>query len=104
MENFICVQCGAQYGATAEPPPHCTICEDERQFVRYGGQDWITLDPPASDHHNPAEDGTPPLLRVRTQPEFATRQRALLFPSPRGSLLLHFRSLLDHHHPPQVNA
>ena len=43
MENFICVQCGTQFDATATPPPRCTICEDERQFVHYGGQQWTTL-------------------------------------------------------------
>jgi hypothetical protein len=27
------IDCGAQFGATAEPPGCCAICEDERQFV-----------------------------------------------------------------------
>ena len=43
MENFICVQCGTQFDETAEPPPSCPICEDERQFVRHAGQEWTTL-------------------------------------------------------------
>ena len=43
MENFICVQCGTQFGETAELPSRCPICEDERQFVRHTGQEWTTL-------------------------------------------------------------
>ena len=35
----ICVTCGVQYGVVgAEVSPiHCKICEDERQYVGYGG-------------------------------------------------------------------
>jgi len=43
MQNFICVQCGTQFAESAQPPSHCPICEDERQFVRHGGQEWTTL-------------------------------------------------------------
>src|SRR6266576_83548 len=87
MENFICVQCGAQFDATANPPPHCTICEDERQFVRYGGQQWTTLERLAADHHNRFEDEAPQLLGIGSEPEFAIGQRALLLQSPGGNLL-----------------
>jgi glyoxylase-like metal-dependent hydrolase (beta-lactamase superfamily II) len=104
MENFICVQCGAQYGATAEPPPHCTICKDERQFVRYGGQEWITLDRLASDHHNRVEDEAPQLLGIGTEPEFAIGQRALLLQSPGGNLLWDCISLLDNKTIAEVNV
>ena len=95
MENFICVQCGTQYGATADPPPRCTICEDERQFVRYGGQEWTTLERLATDHHNHVEDEAPHLLGIVTEPEFAIGQRALLLQSPGGNLLWDCISLLD---------
>jgi len=95
MRNFICVQCGTQFGATAEPPPRCTICEDERQFVHYGGQEWTTLDRLATDHHNRFEDEAPQLLGVGTEPEFAIGQRALLLRSPGGNLLWDCISLLD---------
>ena len=33
MPNFICLTCGAQHAASEEPPDHCIICEDERQYV-----------------------------------------------------------------------
>lgn len=42
MTCFLCLQCGVQFAATETPPQHCTICEDERQYVRWEGQAWIT--------------------------------------------------------------
>jgi hypothetical protein len=104
MENFICVQCGTQFSATAEPPPHCTICEDERQFVRYGGQQWTTLERLATDHHNRFEDEAPKLLGIGTNPEFAIGQRALLLQLPGGNLLWDCISLLDDKTIAEVNA
>ena len=44
MPCFICVQCGIQYPPSNEPPAHCPICEDVRQYVRWEGQAWTTLD------------------------------------------------------------
>lgn len=95
MQNFICTQCGTQYGATAKPPPRCTICEDERQFVRYDGQQWTTIERLATDHRNRFEDEAPQLLGIGTEPEFAIGQRALLLQSPGGNLLWDCISLLD---------
>jgi len=95
MENFICVQCGTQFSATATPPPRCTICEDERQFVHYGGQAWTTLERLAADHHNRLQEEAPKLLGIGTEPEFAIGQRALLLQSPGGNLLWDCISLLD---------
>ena len=95
MENFICVQCGTQFSETAQPPARCPICEDERQFVRYGGQQWTTLEQLRSDHHNRLADEAPQLLGIGTEPEFAIGQRALLLQSPGGNLLWDCISLLD---------
>ena len=95
MENFICIQCGTQFDATAAPPSCCAICEDERQFVHYGGQDWTTLERLAADHHNRFQDEAPQLLGIGTEPEFAIGQRALLLQSPSGNLLWDCISLLD---------
>src|SRR5256886_4966237 len=95
MENFICVQCGTQFGESAELPAHCPICEDERQFVRHGGQKWTTLEHLAVDHDNRFEEEAPRLLGIGTQPEFAIGQRALLLQSPSGNLLWDCITLLD---------
>jgi glyoxylase-like metal-dependent hydrolase (beta-lactamase superfamily II) len=95
MEDFICIQCGTQFGATAEPPSRCTICQDERQFVRYGGQQWTTLERLTTDHRNCFREEAPQLLGIGTEPEFAIGQRALLLQSPGGNLLWDCISLLD---------
>ncbi len=98
MENFICVQCGTQFGETAEPPSRCPICEDERQFVRRTGQEWTTLERLRADHHNRR------LLGIGTEPEFAIGQRALLLQSPSGNLLWDCISLLSDETIAEVNA
>ncbi len=95
MKNFICVQCGTQFDETAQPPSSCLICEDERQFVHHGGQQWTTLEQLAADHHNRIEDEASHLLGIGTEPEFAIGQRALLLQSPEGNLLWDCISLLD---------
>src|SRR5438046_3570673 len=104
MENFICIQCGAQFDATVNPPARCMICEDERQFVRHGGQQWTTLERLASDHHNHCEDEAPQLFGISTEPEFAIGQRALLLQSPGGNLLWDCISLLDEKTIAEVNG
>ena len=104
MENFICVQCGTQFGRTAEPPARCAICEDERQFVRQQGQQWTTLEQLGSDHHNRFENEAPQLLGIGTEPEFAIGQRALLLQSPSGNLLWDCITLLDDKTMAELNA
>jgi hypothetical protein len=104
MENFICVQCGTQFPETVKPPLHCPICEDERQFVRHGGQEWTTLERLAADHRNRFEEEAPQLLGIGTEPEFAIGQRALLVQSPAGNLLWDCITLLDDRTLEEVNA
>ena len=104
MENFICVQCGTQFGEAEEPPSRCPICEDERQFVRHTGQEWTTLRRLAANHHNRIEDEAHRLLGIGTEPEFGIGQRALLLQSPGGNLLWDCISLLDHETIAEVNA
>jgi len=104
VENFICIQCGTQFEGTAQPPSSCSICEDERQFVRHAGQGWTTLDMLARDHHNRIEDEAPCLLGIGTEPEFAIGQRALLLQSPGGNLLWDCISLLDDKTIAEINA
>jgi hypothetical protein len=95
MENFVCVQCGTQFAKSAQPPPSCPICEDERQFVRHAGQEWTTLKRLAADHHNRLEEEASGLLGIGTEPEFAIGQRALLLQSPGGNLLWDCIALLE---------
>ena len=71
---YICATCGVQFEATEEPPPHCPICEDERQYVGWSGQSWTTLDELRARHHNDVRDDLG-LTGIGTQPAFAIGQR-----------------------------
>src|SRR5438094_568702 len=44
MVAYICATCGVQHEPSDEPPDHCVICEDERQYVGWSGQRWTTLE------------------------------------------------------------
>ena len=104
MENVICVQCGTQFAEAPEPPKQCPIRQDERQYVRHGGQEWTTLPDLQNDHHNKFADEAPQLTGIGTEPEFAIGQRALLVQSWNGNLLWDCVSLLDDKTVTEVNA
>lgn len=93
--NFICATCGTQFGKTAEPPPECPICEDVRQYVPPGGQQWTTLERLRTRHRNAWESYEPGLLGIGSTPEFAIGQRALLLRTDEGNFLWDCISLLD---------
>ncbi|MBI4234226.1 MAG: MBL fold metallo-hydrolase [Chloroflexi bacterium] len=108
MENYICTICGVQFGAREGYPPRCIICEDERQWVRWEGQVWITLkDMKAAGYRNVirAENpGEPGLYGIGTQPNFAIAQRALLVQTPHGNILWDCISYIDDETIQQVKA
>ena len=104
MENFICVQCGVQFGESAEPPACCPICEDERQFVRHTGQEWTTLKRLQAGHRNRLQEKAPRLVGIGTEPEFAIGQRALLLQSPAGNLLWDCITFLDNETAAEINT
>ena len=37
MLDYICQTCGTQFSESAAPPARCPICEDERQYIGWGG-------------------------------------------------------------------
>jgi len=90
----ICVACGTQY-PSENPPKHCAICEDERQFVPADGQEWISLADLRCTHHNRFFEEGERLWGIHTQPQFAIGQRALLLQNASGGLLWDCVSLVD---------
>jgi hypothetical protein len=94
VPEFICATCGVQFAATSEPPEHCPVCEDERQYIGWSGQRWTTLDDLRRDHHNEIRDDCE-LTGIGTAPSFAIGQRALLVRSPQGNLLWDCITLID---------
>ncbi len=96
MPAYICLTCGVQYPPADTPPEHCPICEDERQYVGLGGQRWLTSEELRNgERHNEIREEEPGLHSIRTTPQFAIGQRALLARTPAGNVLWDCLSLLD---------
>jgi glyoxylase-like metal-dependent hydrolase (beta-lactamase superfamily II) len=95
MENFICKTCGTQFAATEQPPAHCPICEDERQYIGWQGQQWTTLTALRTDRHHVIKTAEPNLIEIGTEPAFAIGQRALLVQAPGGNVLWDCMTLID---------
>ncbi len=95
MPNYICVACGIQFKESVEPPSHCPICEDERQYVNHDGQSWTKLDELEREHHNVMQSLEPGLTEIITEPRYGIGQRALLVESPEGNVLWDCVSLID---------
>lgn len=95
MPAWICVTCGVQYPDTGRPPGHCPICEDERQYVGWDGQQWTTMADLARDHTVVLREEEANLVGVGVEPAFAIGQRALLVCTPHGNVLWDCVSLLD---------
>jgi hypothetical protein len=87
MAHFICRQCGMQYAETAAPPARCAVCADDRQYVRWTGQEWTTLDELRRTHRLKIADEADGITGFGTEPAFAINQRALLLQSLAGNVL-----------------
>ncbi len=95
LTNYICMTCGTQFAATATPPAHCPICEDERQYVGWNGQQWTTLQALAETHTNLIKPLEPDLTGIGMVPNFSIGQRALLVQTPAGNVLWDCIPLID---------
>lgn len=95
MPNFMCTTCGTQFAVTETPPARCPICEDERQYTGWQGQQWTTLEDLQTSHQNIIKTEEPDLIGIGTHPGFAIGQRALLVQTAVGNLLWDCISLID---------
>jgi hypothetical protein len=95
MNSFICTTCGTQYEPAVNPPAGCSICEDERQYVNWNGQEWTTLAGLQRSHQNLLKPQGAGITGIGTTPEFAIGQRALLVQTSQGNLLWDCISLID---------
>jgi hypothetical protein len=84
-----------QYAPSHTPPPQCTICEEERQFVPPTGQGWITLEDMAVRHVNSFKQYESGIFGIGSQPRFAIGQQALLICTPHGNVLWDCIALID---------
>jgi glyoxylase-like metal-dependent hydrolase (beta-lactamase superfamily II) len=100
MMHPICFTCGTQFAESPTPPERCPICEDERQYVGWAGQEWTTLAELGARHRLALKDEGDGLLGIGVEPKFAIGQRALLVPAqgdagPGRNVLFDGISLLD---------
>jgi hypothetical protein len=96
----ICITCGTQFEESERPPERCPVCEDERQFVGWAGQEWTTLEDLCARHRLTLRDEGDGLLGIGCEPRFAIGQRALLVPAGAaegrgGNVLWDCISLID---------
>ena len=84
-----------QYAPSTQPPAACPICEDERQYVPPGGQDWLTLQELQNSSSNAWRVLEPNLYEIVTTPTFAIGQRAQLLRTPAGNILWDCITLVD---------
>ncbi|HQZ11398.1 MAG TPA: MBL fold metallo-hydrolase [Devosia sp.] len=87
MPSYICATCGQAYTPSDDPPAHCRICEDERQYVRAGGQAWTTLVELQKTHRNEIRTLEPGLTGIGAIPQIAIGQRALHIGQPGGGVM-----------------
>lgn len=83
----LCKTCGTSYTLHQDPPKHCIICEDDRQYVPATGQEWITPAALNASHTNKWKQISPTLLTLESVPRFAIGQRAFLVMTPEGNIL-----------------
>lgn len=104
MPHFMCVTCGTQFADSQTPPANCPICEDERQYVDWNGQQWTTLTALQADHEVTFKDLEPNLTAIAIEPNFGIGQHALLVQTPQGNVLWDCIALLNEDIIAQVNA
>lgn len=95
MPHYICLTCGVQYAESSQPPEHCPICEDDRQYIGWNGQQWTTLSDLQKKYTNRLTPVEPGLSAFKTVPDFAIGQRAHLIQTPHGNVLWETISLID---------
>lgn len=96
MKAYTCRTCAVQYALTAGVPPRCIICEDDRQYVGVGGQQWTTLAALREEgHRGELHDLEPGLTAVEVTPTLGIGQRALLVQTGNGNLLWDCVGYLD---------
>lgn len=96
MPKFICKTCGVQYPDLGRPPALCRICDDERQYIGWGGQQWTTLDElRQGEYQNRIAETDPGVVSIFTRPHLYIGQRAVLVRTDGGNFLWDCISFLD---------
>jgi len=84
-----------QQADTEVPPQQCPICQDERQYVGWQGQQWTTAQELATEHQTDLREEERDLFGVGMKPAFGIGQRALLVRTEHGNVLWDSAALID---------
>lgn len=96
MDAVTCRTCGVQHAVSGGTPPAvCPVCEDERQYVGWDGQEWTTLEALRREHAAEFREEEPDLVGIGMMPSLAIGQRALLVRTAGGNVLWDCIPLLD---------
>jgi hypothetical protein len=95
MAFYICTACGMQHSESTQPPGHCVICEEERQYIPPRGQTWTTLEALRQSHANTFREYEKSIIGIGSTPAFAIGQRALLVRTENGNILWDCIATLD---------
>ncbi|MFL5244974.1 MAG: MBL fold metallo-hydrolase [Gemmataceae bacterium] len=87
VKHFLCITCGIQFAASEKPPANCPVCDDERQYVGWNGQQWTTLPQMQGKYHNTITKEEPDLHAIHTDPKIGIGQRAFVVRTPKGNIL-----------------
>ena len=82
----LCATCGTQFATRQPTPDACPICEDDRQYVGWGGQSWTTHEALGKDRTLKLVDDDG-VLGIGLSPNFAINQRAMFLPTDAGNIL-----------------
>jgi glyoxylase-like metal-dependent hydrolase (beta-lactamase superfamily II) len=86
MHHPICTTCGTQFASATPVPDACPVCEDDRQYVGWGGQSWTSHAALSASHRLQLSDDDG-VLGLTLEPAFAINQRAMLLPTDAGNIL-----------------
>lgn len=83
---WICVTCATQYAPSDMPPASCPVCEDDRQYVDWNGQQWTTHAELQKQYKLRIGDDDG-LLAIAVDGAFAIPQRLLHLRTDAGNIL-----------------
>ena len=101
---LICTTCGTQYPPDQQAPELCAICNDDRQYINENGQSWTTPDELKNNYSTRTSKLNDQITVLKTQPDFALANRAILIQSPGGNILWDCIPLLDQQTVDYINA
>jgi glyoxylase-like metal-dependent hydrolase (beta-lactamase superfamily II) len=94
-QNWICCDCGLQYGEQEAVPAHCLNCSNERESITHKMPVWTTLGEMAGRYRNvftPLGDG---VTGICTSPAFGIGPEVFLIRSGAGNVLWDCVAYLD---------